>query len=56
MIRIAVEDGLYLKSLELRESEPLMLLIDSNRPYLRRWLPWLDMTPIFQTNATRIIS
>jgi ribosomal-protein-serine acetyltransferase len=44
MVRIAVEDGLYLKSLELREAEPLLLLVDANRPYLRRWLPWLDMT------------
>ena len=44
MVRIEVDNGLYLKSLELRESEPLLLLVDSNRPYLRRWLPWLDMT------------
>lgn len=44
MIRIAVDSGLTLKSLELREAEPLLLLVDANRPYLRRWLPWLDMT------------
>lgn len=44
MIRIAVDDLLYLKSLELREAEPLMLLVDANRSYLRRWLPWLDVT------------
>ena len=44
MIKIAIEDGLYLKSLELREAEELLLLIDANRPYLREWLPWLDMT------------
>jgi ribosomal-protein-serine acetyltransferase len=44
MIRIGVEDGFYLKSLELREAEPLLLLVDANRQYLRRWLPWLDMT------------
>lgn len=44
MVRIEVDNGLSLKSLELREAEPLMLLVDANRPYLRRWLPWLDMT------------
>ncbi len=44
MVRIDVDDGLYLKSLELCEAEPLMLLVEENRPYLRRWLPWLDMT------------
>jgi ribosomal-protein-serine acetyltransferase len=44
MIRIAVEDGFYLKSLELREAEDLMLLVDANREYLRQWLPWLDVT------------
>ncbi|TSA16654.1 N-acetyltransferase [bacterium] len=43
MIKIQVEDGLYLKNLELGESEELLLLVDANRPYLREWLPWLDM-------------
>jgi ribosomal-protein-serine acetyltransferase len=44
MIKIQVEDGMYLKSLELRDSEDLLPLIESNRAYLREWLPWLDMT------------
>lgn len=44
LVKIAIEDGLYLKSLELREAEDLMLLVDGNRPYLREWLPWLDLT------------
>jgi ribosomal-protein-serine acetyltransferase len=44
MVRINIEDGLVLKSLELREAEPLMLLIGENREYLRQWLPWLDAT------------
>ncbi|MCX6134053.1 MAG: GNAT family protein [Ignavibacteriales bacterium] len=44
MIKIQVEEGLYLKSLELRDSEDLLPLIESNRAYLREWLPWLDMT------------
>jgi ribosomal-protein-serine acetyltransferase len=44
MIKIQVEDGLYLKSLELKDAEDLLPLVDSNRAYLREWLPWLDMT------------
>jgi ribosomal-protein-serine acetyltransferase len=44
MIKIAIEDGLFLKSLELLEAEELLLLVDANRPYLREWLPWLDLT------------
>ena len=44
MIKIQVEDGLYLKSLELKDSEDLLPLVDGNRAYLRKWLPWLDMT------------
>jgi ribosomal-protein-serine acetyltransferase len=44
MIKIQVEDGLYLKSLELKDSEDLLPLVDENRAYLREWLPWLDMT------------
>lgn len=44
MIKIQVEDGLYLKSLELKDSEDLLPLVDGNRAYLREWLPWIDMT------------
>jgi ribosomal-protein-serine acetyltransferase len=44
MVKIAIEDGLFLKSLELHEAEELLLLVDANRAYLREWLPWLDMT------------
>jgi ribosomal-protein-serine acetyltransferase len=44
LVKIAMTDGLFLKSLELREAEELLLLVDVNRPYLREWLPWLDMT------------
>jgi ribosomal-protein-serine acetyltransferase len=44
MIKIQVDNGLYLKSLELKDSEELLPLVDVNREYLREWLPWLDMT------------
>jgi ribosomal-protein-serine acetyltransferase len=52
MVKIEIEDGLQLKSLELRESEALLLLVNANRPYLRQWLPWLDMT----TNIDEMIA
>jgi ribosomal-protein-serine acetyltransferase len=44
LVKIAMTDGLFLKSLELREAEELLVLVDVNRAYLREWLPWLDMT------------
>jgi ribosomal-protein-serine acetyltransferase len=44
MIKLQVEDGLYLKSLELKDAEDLLPLVDGNCAYLREWLPWLDMT------------
>jgi ribosomal-protein-serine acetyltransferase len=44
LVKIQIEDELFLKSLELRESEELLALVDSSRPYLRQWLPWLEIT------------
>lgn len=44
MVKIGLENGLLLQSLELRDAEELFLLVDSNRLYLRQWLPWLDLT------------
>lgn len=52
MVKIPIEPDLYLKNLELRESEDLLLLVDANRPYLREWLPWLDLT----TNIDEMIA
>lgn len=39
---IKVEDGLTLRSFESADAELFFRLIDRNRMYLRRWLPWLD--------------
>jgi ribosomal-protein-serine acetyltransferase len=44
LVKISLTDVLFLKSLELREAEELMVIVDANRVYLREWLPWLDMT------------
>lgn len=34
--------GLYLTLAEPKHAKELFNLVDSNRAYLRRWLPWLD--------------
>ena len=59
MIRIPVEEGLYLRTLEPDDAEGLFALTDSCRAYLRRWLPWLDAnrtvndTKVFIESAMR---
>ena len=55
MVKIAIEDGLFLKSLELREAEDMLLLVDANRPYLREWLPWLDVTRSIDDNVAPLV-
>lgn len=43
---------LELDVLHEREAEELFALVDANRPYLRRWLPWLDQnTEVEHTRA-----
>lgn len=44
MAFIPVTAGLRLADLQLEDAEELFALIDQNRAYLRRWLPWLDQT------------
>ncbi|MBM4167905.1 MAG: GNAT family N-acetyltransferase [Ignavibacteria bacterium] len=41
---IVLQAGANIELRELREedAEPLFLLVDSNRLYLREWLPWVD--------------
>jgi ribosomal-protein-serine acetyltransferase len=44
MFRREVAPGLEIRQFELREAEELFQLIERNREYLRRWLPWVDQT------------
>lgn len=37
---IVVEDGISLKQLRLEDSQELFEVIDKNRDYLAKWLPW----------------
>lgn len=41
---ILVGDALRLRQLRLDEAEYLFSLVDANREYLRKWLPWVDKT------------
>ena len=39
---IKVDSELELRIFEPREAEELFWLVDSNRRFLRKWLPWID--------------
>ena len=39
---LMVERTLELQQINISDTEELFLLIDSNRNYLRKWLPWID--------------
>lgn len=41
-VPIEVAKDIALKDLELTDRDELFALVDANRTYLRRWLPWLD--------------
>ena len=38
-----IDNDLELRLLDESDAEQLFKLVDANRPYLRAWLPWLDM-------------
>jgi ribosomal-protein-serine acetyltransferase len=42
MPSIHIDDDIVLKILELDDSNLIFALVDSNRIYLRKWLPWVD--------------
>jgi ribosomal-protein-serine acetyltransferase len=39
---LIVEENLVLSQINSKDKDELLTLIDSNRTYLRKWLPWLD--------------
>lgn len=39
---LPVRDGIILQFIKLKEAEALFALVDQNRAYLRKWLPWVD--------------
>lgn len=44
MISLKVDSDIELKMLELADAHEIFKLINGNRHYLRKWLPWLDFT------------
>ena len=42
MTTIVVDGEILLRRPALEDAEGLFTLVDSNRQYLRRWLPWVD--------------
>ncbi|GAE45180.1 hypothetical protein [Mesobacillus boroniphilus] len=42
MLTLKVDSELELRIFEPREAGELFWLLDSNRRYLREWLPWID--------------
>jgi ribosomal-protein-serine acetyltransferase len=42
MFSLSVDAGTRLELLEEQHAEELFAVLDRNRAYLRRWLPWLD--------------
>jgi ribosomal-protein-serine acetyltransferase len=41
---LKLDDGLELRLLEERHAETVFAVVDQNRAYLRKWLPWLDVS------------
>ena len=42
MFKFKIDDDLYLKIFNKNEADQLFKLIDSNREYLKKWLPWVE--------------
>ena len=58
MMTIPIDAHLFLEPIALRHSKPLYTLADSNRSYLRVWLPWVDhmhSEEFMQQNIERIL-
>jgi ribosomal-protein-serine acetyltransferase len=48
MLLLKIEDELSLKLIELKDAKRVFDLTDQSRTYLRKWLPWLDVTTTFE--------
>lgn len=54
-LEIQVDADIMLKQLQIENAEELFSLTDSNRAYLKQWLPWLDSTTIVDDSKNFII-
>ncbi|GLC87101.1 GNAT family N-acetyltransferase [Lysinibacillus piscis] len=53
-MQITIDDTLSLRAISLEDAEAVFTLTDASRPYLRQWLPWLDMTQKTEDTITYI--
>jgi len=44
MFQRDIRDGVYLKLLEDRHAAAIFAVVNRDRAYLRKWLPWVDLT------------
>jgi ribosomal-protein-serine acetyltransferase len=44
MFRAQIREDLYLQLIEERHAAEVFSLVDQDRAYLRKWLPWVDAT------------
>jgi ribosomal-protein-serine acetyltransferase len=56
MPSLLLDDEIVLKILNPDAADELFALIDSNRFYLRRWLPWIDTNPAIENTKIFILS
>ena len=56
MPSLLVDDDIVLKLLDPEDADVLFALIDSNRFYLRQWLPWIDTNPAIENTKLFILS
>lgn len=44
LLQLPIDDDLYLRLARTQDAEALFQIIDTQRPYLREWLPFIDMS------------
>jgi ribosomal-protein-serine acetyltransferase len=53
---LRIDDDMVLKILEPEDADSLFSLVDSNRLYLRQWLPWVDTNATLENSKLFILS
>jgi ribosomal-protein-serine acetyltransferase len=56
MFRATIREGVYLELLEEHHAAQVFALVDCERAYLRRWLPWVDATQTVEDSVSFIKS
>ncbi len=56
MLSFLIDDDIVLKILEPEDANLLFALIESDRSYLRRWLPWVDTNITLEDSKLFILS